>query len=92
MKFEVYQIDAWREPEGGWTYNDSFYICDIEIKGEPTAKKLTKALRNKELLPDPLKLRLHVDDYYSYEGVWCVQKESNGMPLYDLKEIKDAEV
>ena len=85
MKFKVFQIDAWRNPDKTWQYNNWFEIDEVEIKGEPTHRKLLKALRQKSLLY-PQRPYL-VDDYFSYEGTWSIQLR-NGMPIYDLVEVK----
>ena len=87
MDLKVYQVDAWREPSGDWTYNDSIPICKVSVRGEPTTRKILKALRDKGLLRD--KSIYQVDDYLSYEGSWEVQLIRNWMPLYNLKEIKE---
>ena len=84
MILRVYQIDAWADPASGWTYNDSIHIFDISMNGQPTVRKILKALRNKEVLcPESI---YKIDDYFSYEGIWSVQLRSNDMPLFDLIE------
>jgi len=82
MKLQVWQIDAWKDPDG-WRYNNSIPIGDIEVNGEPTKRKILKALRDKEWLDHK---RYIVDDYFTFEGTWMV-KMPNDMPLYDLLEI-----
>ena len=83
MELKVYQVDAWREPDGGWTYNEMFPLCCVSIKGEPTTRKILKALREKELISN--KSIYQVDDYFDYEGSWEVQLIRNLEPLYNLK-------
>lgn len=83
MKLQVFQIDAWRDPDGSWTYNNSIPLRKIEINGEVTKRKIFKALRNVNLLgPESI---YQIDDYFVYEGMWNVQLR-NGMPLYDVSE------
>ena len=86
MKLEVIQVDAWREPEGSWIYNDCIPITTIEVK-EPTPRRLLKALRNENLLGQ--KSNFTIDDYLDYDGIWTVLYRGTAEPLYDLKEIKD---
>lgn len=85
MWLEIFQIDAWREPDNSWRYNNSFPIGWLEVNGEPTKRKILKALREKELLSP--KSIYQVDDYFTFEGTWIVQLR-NGMPLYNLIEFK----
>lgn len=83
-KLEVFQIDAWAEPDGSWRYNNSISICEVEVNGQPTKRKILKALRNKGLLsPESI---YQVDDYLTFEGTWVVQLR-NGKPLFDLLEL-----
>lgn len=83
MKLQVFQIDAWRDPDGGWIYNNSIPLRKIEINGEVTKRKILKALREVNLLgPESI---YKIDDYFVYEGMWNVQLR-NGMPLYDVLE------
>ena len=86
MRLEVFQIDAWREPDRTWTYNNSMSICFVEVDGDPTPRKIIKALRNKEILPPRNKLHVKVDDYFTFDRTWCIQKAGNSMPLFDLIE------
>lgn len=87
MELQVYQIDAWIEPDGSWTYNNTFPICKVSVNGEPTKRKILKALRDKELLPEPDKFKVSVDGYFTYDGIWSVQKRSNFMPVFDVVEL-----
>lgn len=89
MKFEIRQIDAWREPDGSWTYNDSIPVGYLEIEGEPTTRRILKAMYDKEILL--AKRTFKVDDYFSYDGVWSIQRRDNDMPVFDLHLIKPVE-
>ena len=86
MKLQVYQIDAWRE-DYSWTYNNSIPICKIEIKGQPTTRKILKSMREKELISNN-SIYL-VDNYFDYQGIWTVQRKGTLEPLFDLQEIKN---
>lgn len=87
MNLKVYQVDAWREPDGGWTYNETFPLCYVSVKGEPTTRKILKALREKGLISN--KSIYQVDNYFNYEGSWEVQLIRNWQPLFNLKEKKE---
>ena len=78
-KLKVSQIDAWWYFDG-WTYNDSIPICSVEINGEPTTRKILRALRDKNLLrPESIYV---VDDYFVNE--WTVQLRDTLKPLFGL--------
>lgn len=78
-KLKVSQIDAWWYFDN-WTYNDSIPICSVEINGEPTIRKILRALRDKNLLrPESIYV---VDDYFVNE--WTVQLRDTLKPLFGL--------
>ncbi len=85
MHLQVFQIDAWREPDNTWRYNNSIMLDKIEVKGEPTKRKILKALRDGNYISK--ESIYQVDDYFTYEGMWCVQLK-NGMPVIDVLELK----
>ena len=43
-KFRVFQIDAWADPEGGWTYNDRYECFDFESTFDDVEENFEKAL------------------------------------------------
>lgn len=85
MTLQVWQIDAWANPiHKTWTYNNTIPICKVTVNGDPTKRKILKALRDAEILkPESI---YRVDDC-SYDGWWSVQLKSNYMPLFDLQEL-----
>lgn len=83
-KLKVSQIDAWWYFDN-WTFNDSIPICSVEINGEPTTRKILRALRDKNLLrPESIYV---VDDYFVNE--WTVQLRDTLKPLFGLVIIND---
>ena len=89
LKLQVFQIDAWADGEGGWTYNQSFPLGKVYIEGEPTKVKLLNALRRNHYLPAVKdNNKFYLDDYFSYEGTWCLQQAKDYMPLFDFQEMK----
>lgn len=90
MTLQVYQIDAWREPDGLWCYNECIPICTVKVKGIPSTRKILNSLYNKELLIKPNAIgKFMVDDYFDYEGTWVVLRRSNQCPVFELKELKE---
>lgn len=85
-RLKVSQIDAWWYFDS-WIYNNSIPICSVEINGEPTTRKILRALRDKNLLrPESIYV---VDDYLSYENIWTVQRKNDLKPLFDMVIIND---
>ena len=87
MKLEVYQIDAWREPDGSWTYNNWISIDFVEIDGYPTTRRILKTMRNKGYLRD--ESIYTVDSYLDFDGIWTILHVGTNEPLFDLKEVED---
>lgn len=83
-KLKVSQIDAWWYFDN-WTFNDSIPICSVEVNGEPTTRKILRALRDKNLLRS--ESIYVVDDYFVSE--WTVQLKENLKPLFNLVIIDD---
>lgn len=78
-RLKVSQIDAWWYFDS-WIYNNSIPICSVEINGEPTTRKILRALRDKNLLrPESIYV---VDDYFVNE--WTVQLRDTLKPLFGL--------
>lgn len=64
VRFNLLSIDAWRECEGGWTWNNWFSVeKDIYIaESELTARKLLKYMRKCNWLSNASKGRLSIED------------------------------
>lgn len=42
--YEIRQIDAWHDGEG-WTYNESWHICDVKSAANDEKRLFMRALR-----------------------------------------------
>lgn len=72
-------IAAWREPEGGWTWDNMFTIEeDIYLDPEFTARGLLAMCRRAGWLTDHSKGRVRVEDTGYYIEV---QDKNTGEPL-----------
>lgn len=83
FKFELRAIDAWGEPDGGWTWNNSYVLADdlIFCETELTPRKILKALRDWRFLSPDSKGRVRVVD----EGELIeIQEKNTGMPILAL--------
>jgi hypothetical protein len=63
-RFDLLSIDAWRECEGGWTWN-AWYNLEKDIyfaESELTPRKVLKALRKWGFLSDESKGKVSLDD------------------------------
>lgn len=87
-KLWVYQIDSWAEPDGTWRHNDSIEVATIEVNGEPTVRKLLKALRQKGLTTRESIGRIKIDTTFVDSGTWCVVESKNERPVFDLQEFQ----
>ena len=64
LKLRLLSIDAWREFEGGWTWNQ-WYSLEEDIymeETELTPRKIFKALRKWDYLSNESKGRVSLDD------------------------------
>lgn len=84
MYLQIIKIDAWRYDDG-WIYNNTFPLEKIKVDWEPTKRRILKLLREKGYIGP--KSIYQVDDYFTFEGTWCVQRR-NGEPLYDVMEMR----
>ena len=64
LKVTLLSVDAWREPEGGWTWNNWFTIeKDIFLnQKELSSRHLFKWLRDNDFLTDQSKGKMSLDD------------------------------
>lgn len=97
ITLQVKSIDAWREPDGGWYYNDLYTIGEIEVEDitddQPEAKligNIWKALRQSEIMNlrsnrhGPGKGVQGVKIRPSYDNAWEILRRRTDEPLYEL--------
>ena len=85
MKFRVVRIDAWRNPDGTWWYNDRHTVGYLEINGYPTPRKIFKAARAEGFLSG--ESIYSVDSYLEFDGIWTIKSKNTDEPLFDLEEL-----
>ena len=81
IKYRVLSIDAWRESEGGWEWNNWFHVGDIDSLPESN-RAILKLMRDEGFLTEYSKGRVYVDDD-QYNIVIC--DRSNHMPLFAIE-------
>jgi len=59
---KILSIDAWREPEGGWTWNNWYHVGDYPYPLNSGTRQLLKMLRYDGYLSENSKGRVTVDD------------------------------
>lgn len=80
-RYELRSIDAWRDPEGGWTWNNSFHIeSGIFIGNEVGTRGLLKYCREGlNILTNESKGRVRV---YDDGDIIEIQARGTGEPLF----------
>lgn len=86
MKLKVLSIDAWRESEGGWPWNNWSHAFDITKEEferiEKSPRKVLKWMRDVGLLGDRSKGKLAVED--DQNNLVIVHRHTSG-PLYAIE-------
>lgn len=76
--FLVRQVDAWVEPEGGWTYNNVWNVGRIFTRAKNERQAITAYLRKKGIRFFSGKTRIEFDgDNYT------IVDRKTGEPLFD---------
>ena len=91
VEFRVLSIDAWRDIEGGWEWNNQYSAGTVEFKTEyPTNRQILKVLRDEGFLTDYSKGRIKInrfDDYYypAYE----ICEKGTGEPIFCVEVLPE---
>jgi hypothetical protein len=80
--WSVRNIEAWRDGEGGWTWNNSSREGDVELPKDPTTRDILKAMRDAGHLSEKSRGAVRVENMG--EG-FEIQAKSDGEPLYALE-------
>lgn len=83
IKFELRSIDAWRDTEGVWMWNESYRLEDgiVFEESELTTRKILKALRAWKYLSQKSKGMVTV----CYDGdIYEIQDKNTHEPLLAL--------
>ena len=86
-QFNVISVDAWREPEGGWTWNDSTQVeAGVVFRLDRlTPRIIARKLRDWGYLNDYSKGRVFVD--MSCDECIEIQDKGTGRPIYALSQL-----
>jgi hypothetical protein len=96
-KLDLVSIDAWRECEGGWTWNTSYRLeAGIWLEeSRLTPRKILSFLRKAGYLTDASKGRVRVEEIPTFEPFYEIQDKNTGEPLLALqgewKETRESE-
>jgi hypothetical protein len=79
--YTLQSVDAWREPEGGWTHNQTFHVeSDICIEYDASNRALLAMMRRSGWLTEHSKGRVRVE---SYDGSFIeIQDKNTYEPLF----------
>lgn len=81
-KFLVRQVEAWADPDGGWTYNDVWNVGEMTTEAKDERRALTAFLRRKGVIFKKGRTRIWFDgDNYTIED------RKTGEPLFDAISI-----
>lgn len=76
MKFEIRQIDAWRDCDC-WNYNETFHIGEFATNAKNLKKAFCNALHNLGIVFNRGRVVI-IDDGYTLEA----QNRKDGEPLF----------
>lgn len=82
MEYNVLSIDAWGEPDGGWTWNQWYNAGTIDLDSLDSTRKVLKQMREQGFLSDESKGRVEIDDD-QYNLVIC--DRSDHMPIFAIE-------
>jgi hypothetical protein len=87
MKVNIMSIDAWRECEGGWTYNASYKIKSMEVEeADMTPRKVANMLRREGILSPASAGAIRVE-VLPYERLFIeIQARGTHEPLIAIEE------
>lgn len=90
-KIKILSIDAWRDFEGGWTWNDHRLIGTVEketLEKLDSNRKLLKFLRAEGILSEASKGTVTVVKEGTYDGTFIeIQDKGTGEPLIAISSI-----
>lgn len=75
MKYTLVSIEAWRNSEGGWDWNNQYKLEEVEIDSNISSRKLCKWLRNNFYLNERSKGKVRVNN--EYEIIEILNKATN---------------
>ena len=82
--WELREIDAWAEPEGGWTWNNSFVLKRFRSDADDLKGLFLRVLADVRGRPLPRGV-FRVDD--SDWNILEVQRRRDGCPVWAMKRL-----
>ena len=82
--WELREIDAWAEPEGGWTWNDSFVLKRFRSDADDLKRLFLRVLADVRGRPLPRGV-FRVDD--SNWDILEVQRRRDGYPVWAMMRM-----
>lgn len=76
-KFEIRQIDAWAEAEGGWTWNDSIKVGEFKTSATDEKRAFLYALHKLGIVCKRGRMAVINND-----DIFELQDRRTGQPLY----------
>jgi hypothetical protein len=85
----VRSADAWRDREGGWTWNQSFSAGDVELPYHASTKEILNAMREQGFLSEKSRGRVRVENLGVTPETYEVQDKNTGEPLFSIESKED---
>ena len=85
---EIWQLDMWASPDGGWTENDRIRVGVIDFSILWDSRKICHLLREKGYLPPARLMKAHVSREYVDMGRLEIC-DKDGMPVLSVEMIEE---
>lgn len=88
MEARIVSIEAWREPEGGWTWNNQWLVAELsreQAEKLTTPRKLCRYLREIGRLSEHSRGRVRVEHTAGDPDMYEVCDKGTGEPLFALE-------
>ena len=88
---KILSIDAWRDGDGGWTWNNHYKVGEISLEDFDkltTNRRLLGYMRKHDYLSGRSQGLVRVDNPGCYDGVFIeLQDRRTGEPLFAISSI-----
>lgn len=87
--WKVTSIEAWREPEGGWTWNQSFRAGTIELPPHASTREMLKRMREDGYLGSKSMGHIRVEKIGGDPYLIEFQDKNTGEPFFAIEPVEE---